>query len=584
MFGAMKVFGLLTLCGVLLSSTAVAQTAAPAVGEELQRALSIEGQPGGQVVVALRAEPKTLNPVVAADNPSKTVIWRMMADLVHINRASQKTEPALAKSWSVSHDNLHYTLKLRRGLKFSDGQPADAEDVLFSFRVYMDEAIHAPQRDLLTTGGKPITVRKVDAQTVVFDMSKPYGAAERLFDGFAILPRHLLEQPYRDGKLLQAWPVSVDPKTYAGLGPFRLREYFPGERIVLEKNPYYWKDDSNGTRLPYLDRITFVFVPSDDAQVLRFQNGDTDLVDRLSAEDFSTLQRGRAPGKYVLSDAGPSLEYNFLFFNLNDLSAKAFPAISAKQKYFRQAAFRQAVSLAIDREAIVRLVYQGKGVPLWNQLAATNKLWEDPDLPKPPRSLANAKQLLRDSEFSWNSSGDLLDAEHHKVAFTIITSSSSGARVKMATLLQDDLKQLGIDVQVVTLEFRAVLDRVLNTHDYEACLMGLASGDADPNADLNVWLSDGPTHLWDIGEPKAATPWEAEIDKLMNQQMVTPSLAERRKLYYHVQELIAQYRPLIFLASPDVLVGAKANLGNFQPAVMDDHILWNAEDLYWRKN
>src|SRR5689334_20455325 len=185
--------------------------------EELLRVAGETGRRGGRMVIALKAEPKTLNPLTAADMVSREVISTMQGDLIHINRATQLTEPALAKSWKVSADGLTYTLVLRKGLKFSDGQPMDADDVLFSFRVYLDENTHAPQRDLLIVGGKPITVRKLDAQTVVFQFSRPYGAGERLFDGMAILPRHLLEKPFKEGKLGQIGSLGSAANQWAGL-------------------------------------------------------------------------------------------------------------------------------------------------------------------------------------------------------------------------------------------------------------------------------------------------------------------------------------------------------------------------------
>src|SRR2546427_254775 len=176
------------------------------------------GRSGGRLVVSLRAEPKTLNPLIALDVSSREVIGVMQADLVHINRATQLTEPALAKSWKISPDGLQYTVVLRHGLQFSDGQPLDADDVLFTFRVYLDETVHAPQRDLLIVGGKPITVRKMDAWTVVFQLAKRYGVGERLFDGLAILPRHLLEKSYGEGKLGQSGTLSTPANQWAGLG------------------------------------------------------------------------------------------------------------------------------------------------------------------------------------------------------------------------------------------------------------------------------------------------------------------------------------------------------------------------------
>lgn len=551
-------------------------------GEELLTLPGEIGRTGGRLVVSLRAEPKTLNPLTAADAPSREVILgAMQSDLVHINRATQLTEPALAKSWRVSKDNLQYTLKLRRGLRFSDGHPVDADDVLFTFRVYLDESVHATQRDLLIIDGKPIAVRKTDAWTVVFQLPKPYGVGERIFDGLPILPRHLLEKPYAEGKLAGAWTLGTPANQWAGLGPFRLKEYVPGQRLVLERNPYYWKADAKWNRLPYLDELDFLFVPSSDAQVLRFQSGETDVISRLGAENFSVLSRQQRG--FRMTDAGPGLEYNFLFFNLNDLGEKAPPEIARKQKWFREVKFRQALSSAIDRESIVRLVYQGRGAALWGPVTPGNRRWMNTTLAHPPRSLDRARQLLREAGFSWASGdGALLDADGKAVEFSILTSSSNADRTKMATLMQDDLKQLGMRVQVAPLEFRSLIDRVTQTKEYEACLLGLVSGDADPNSDYNVWHSSGATHLWNPSQTHPATEWEAEIDRLMEQQHSAARFEQRKKFYDRVQEILAEKQPMIFLASPDILAGAKNAIGNFHPAVLEPYVLWNVEQLFLR--
>src|SRR6202158_1609663 len=482
------------------------------------------GRPGGRLVMSLRGEPKTLNPLIAADARSREVIAVMQADLVHINRATQLTEPALAKSWKISPDGLAYRLVLRQGIKFSDGQPLDADDVLFTFRVYLDENVHATQRDLLIVGGKPIVVRKVDAHTVVFQLAKTYGVGERLFDGMAILPRHLLEKPYQEGKLGQIGSLATAENQWAGLGPFRLKEYVAGQRLVLERNPYYWKSDAKGNRLPYVDELVFLFVPNADAQVLKFQSGETDTISQLDAENFSVLSRQQ--GGYRLVEAGPGLEYNFLFFNLSDAGEKASPEMQRKQKWFRELKFRQAVSAAVDREAIVRLVYQGRGSGLWGVGAPGHRRWGNEKLAHPPRSLDRARTLLKEAGFSWsngpNGESTLQDSDGKPVEFSILTSSSNADRAKMAALIQDDLKQLGMRAQVVPLEFRSLLDRVTQTKEYDACVMGLVSFDTDPTADLGVWLSSGGTHLWNPAQAHPATAWEAEIDKLMEQQIAPP--------------------------------------------------------------
>ena len=576
------------LCSFALLFLSLGQAAASpqqkSTKEELLVLPGEVGKRGGRIVFALRGEPKTLNPLIAADTRSREVIGVMQADLVHIDRATQLTEPALAKSWKISPDGLHYTVVLRHGLKFSDGQPLDADDVLFTFRVYLDENVHAPQRDLLIISGKPITVRKLDARTVVFELPKTYGVGERLFDGLTILPRHLLEKPYQEGKLGQIGTLATAANQWAGLGPFRLKEYIAGQRLVLERNPYYWKADVKGNRLPYADELVFLFVPNADAQVLKFQSGETDAIAQLSAENFSVLSR-QLRG-YTMVDAGPGLEYNFLFFNLNNLGEKASPELIRKQKWFREVRFRQAVSAAVDREAIVRLVYQGRGTPLWGLVAPGNHRWGNEKLAHPPRSLERARALLKEAGFSWgngpNGESALLDSEGKPVEFSILTSSTNADRAKMATLIQDDLKQLGMRVQVVPLEFRSLLDRVTQTKEFDSCVMGIASFDADPNTDINIWLSSGGTHLWNPSQEHPATAWEAEIDRLIGEQMIARTFAQRKKLYDRAQEILSENQPMIFLASPDILAGAKNSLGNFRPAVLEPYVLWNVEQLFLR--
>lgn len=560
-----------------------AQSPAPKSATEFLITHSDAGTAGGRLVVSLTAEPKTFNPVTLSDDASKAVVNGMVADLVHINRFTQLPEPALAKSWSVSTDGRKYTLKLRANLHFSDGSPLTADDVLFSFNVYLDERAHSPQRDLLIIDDKPIVVKKTDNETIVFELSRPYGPGVRLFDGFAILPRHLLEAAYRRGTLQQSWTTASSPAEVAGAGPFRLKQYVPGQKLILEKNPFYWKLDERKNQLPYLDQLIFLFIPNQDAEFLRFQSGEIDVLSHVNPHDFTSLQRGANSRRAQLLDAGPSLEWNFLFFNLNDAS-KSSPAVARAQRWFSSTAFRQAVSAAVDRQGMVRLIYQGNATPIWGPVTPGNKVWMDPSLAQAVRSLSRARQLLSSDKFSWAPNGDLLDPEHQPVRFSIVVAAANVERTAMATMIQEDLRQLGMGVSIVPLEFRALLNRILDTHDYEACILGLSSGDTDPNADSNVWLSSGETHLWDLHRDKPATDWEAEIDALMRRQATEPLFDKRKAEFNRVQELLSVNQPLIFLVSPHVLIAAKNKLGNFRPVVMDPVDLWNVEELYWKAN
>ena len=535
-----------------------------------------EARRGGRLVAALGSEPRTFNPVTAVDAASLGVIQAMTANLVHIDRQDQEAKPALAERWTVDDDGRRYTLVLRPGLRFSDGHPATADDVVFSFQVYLDEKIDSPQRDLLIVGGQPIQVRKIDDRTVEFRLAEPYGVAERLFDGFAILPRHLLAAAYQAGTLADAWGIDTPPEKMAGLGPFRLRERRAGERLVLERNPFYWKKDK-----PYLDELVFLTVPNADAQAVRFQAGELDMVDRLNAESFDRLSRDAARRGYQLTDAGPGLDLNFLFFNQNDLGGRRLPELRRRQGWFRQTAFRQAVSAAIDRGSLVRVVYRGRATPL-NSHETPGSHWLNRALPPPRQAPEEARRLLRGAGFSWDAAGALHDRAGEPVGFTLLVVAGNAERGPMATLIQEDLRKLGMDVRIAALELQAVLDRLFTSYDYDACVLGLDGGDADPNPSMSILLSDGSHHFWRLTHGPLA-PWEAEVDRLLKAQLAERDPAQRRHLYDRVQEIVMEQRPLIALVTPKVLVGAKAALGNLKPAVLDDHLLWNVEELYWRR-
>lgn len=539
------------------------------------------GRRGGQLVIAQRTEPRTLNPITAVDSSSRDVIRPTVADLIHFNRETQQAEPALASSWKATPDGRQFTLSLRRGVRFSDGDPFDADDVVFSFQVYLDEKVGAPQRDQLMVGGKPIAVRKIDQHTVRVDIPESYSTTDRLFDSITMLPRHLLEEPYKAGRLAETWTLRSPPSAFAALGPFRFKEHVPGQRLVLERNPNYWKRDRSGQQLPYLDSLVFLFVASEDAQAVRFQAGEANVTTRLSATNFDVLFKDQRSRNYELADLGAGLAYEFLFFNLNDVTAQG-PNAARKQKWFQQLGFRQAVSAAIDREGIARLTFRRRATPIWGHVPPGNKAWFNQSLPKPARSISHARQLLQEAGFTRKADGTLVDGEGQPVEFTLITNAGNAERQQMATIVQDDLKQLGMRVNVAPLDQRGLLDRILKTFDYDACMLALGGADGDPNTEMNVWISSGQTHVWHPAQAKPATPWEAEIDALMREQIRTRDAARRKRLYDRVQALVAHHLPIIPLVSPNVLVGATRGLGNFRPTALDHHALWNVEELFWR--
>jgi peptide/nickel transport system substrate-binding protein len=533
---------------------------------------------GGRLVVALRAEPSTLNPTTAVRTGEWAVIGRLHASLVTLDRETLEPVPALAESWVVSREGRVLDLKLRRGVRFSDGEPFDAEDVVFTFEALLDEENAAPQRATFVLDGEPVRVTATGSHSVRFELGRPRAAAVRMLDGVWILPSHRVRSLAEAGKWPQAWGVGTPPGEMVGLGPFRLVHHRAGERLVLERNPHYWKRDARGVRLPYLDEIEFVFVSSEDAEVVRFAAGDTDIIDHISPDNFQALQRGA--GERVLTDLGPGLSYSFLFFNLNDLGGRDLPQVEQRQGWFRERDFRQAVSLGIDRIGIARVVYRGLAAPLATHVSTANGAWRNPALEPPRRDLEAARRALRRAGFGWRGNSTLVDGAGRAVRFSVLVSASNTTRRRIASLIQHDLAPLGIAVDVVPFDHGSLLERVTASFDYDAVVLELQFHDAEPMAHFSTLVSGGSTHLWSLGgEPVG--DWEAELDRLMREQGMSVEAERRRELYYRVQEIVARELPFIPLVSPDVLVGTRAGLGGCRPSVLDHSLLWNADELYW---
>lgn len=552
-----------TLCGAIAAASPVFEC--PSSTER-----------GGRLVVGTRSEAKHFNPLTAVDQPTKTVLSLLHADLLRIDRANQEVSPSLASTWNVSDDGRTHTLTLREGVRFSDGHPLSVDDVVFSFGAYLDERVSSPQRDLLFVGGEPIRVEKLDERRVAFELAEPYAAGERLFDSFHVLPQHLLEAADDRGELASVWGLLTEPARMAGLGPFRVKEVIAGDRIVLERNPHYWKVDASRTALPYLDEVVFQLIPSPEALVLRFKAGDVHVIERVNPDDFDALAAD--PSSFSMLDLGPGLEFHFFFFNLNDTTDQDQ---NRRKGWFENVAFRRAISTAIDKQAVVDLVYRGRASTLATHVTPGDARWLNRELRVAPYSESEAKEQLASAGFRWDADTRLVDEHGIHVEFSILTNAGNRNRAMMASLIQEDMERVGITVNIVSLEFRAYVDRIFQTRDYDGALMALVSGDADPNPQLSVLMSDGGTHVWHLGQQTPATPWEAEIDRLMQRQLVTLDHARRKALYDRVQRVVFENQPFIALASPHVLVGAAARLENFRPGIVPPYTLWNADELFF---
>ena len=529
---------------------------------------------GGELVASLRAEPTTHNRYVDYSAPGEVLALLTHATLARVNRTNDTLEPWLAESWTESPDHLTYTLKLRQGVLFSDGTPFTSADVAFSFRVLYDPRIKSPLATDTLVNGKPLLVEAPDPATVIVRLPSLFAPGLRLVDGVPILPRHRLERAFTEGKFNEAWSATTPVNEIAGLGPFVLTEHTSGERLVVTRNPHYWRKDAAGVALPYLDKLTVVFA-SQASEALKLQAGEIDLMTNadIRSDDYAAFKRAADQERVRLIDGGLALDPNLLWFNLTPAHAKA-PA----SRLFQQKVFRQALSCVVDRQAIVNTVYLGAAVPIYGPVTPANRTWFADVRPACEHDLARARELFAAAGLSdRNGDGILDDAAGKQARFSILTQAET-IRARVVAVVQEQLRQAGIVVDIVPLDQGALFARFAKG-DFDAIYYGIQSSAIDPALSPGFWLSSGDYHFWNRNQKSPATDWERRIDDLMRQQAETFNLEERRRLFTEVQRIFVEEMPAIYFVTPKVTLAVSARVVNPQPAPQIPQLLWSADSL-----
>ena len=444
--------------------------------------------PGGSsaIVGTVRAEPQTFNRLVARDNVSVLVGQLTQAGLVRISRTEDVVEPWLAESWTSSDDGMTHRLTLRDDVTFSDGEPFTSADVRFSFEALYDEQVGSALADSLRFDGQPIQVVAPDATTVVVRFPVPYSPGLRPLDSLPMLPRHRLESALRAGTLQEQWGLETPPAEMVGLGPFVLDSYVPGQRLSFTRNPRYWRTDLAGVQLPYLDQITLEIVADQNAEMLRLETGQADFVSAgIRAEDFASLSEAARNGQIQLFEMGVGIDADFLAFNLQPAAMADDP----RRSWLQSGDWRRAVSHAVDRVAFANTIYLGLAEPVFGPVTPGNASWFFPDMPTYGYDRPRAQALLDGLGLS-DRDGDGLreDPGGHPVRFALLTQQGNTSRERAAQVLQADLRAVGVAVDVVTLEFGALIERVMSM-DFDAAYLGFRASDTDPATNLDFWLS-----------------------------------------------------------------------------------------------
>ena len=509
---------------------------------------------GGELRITIKSDPKTFNPLMAEDDSSDIVRYITGGVLIRVNRKTQENEAELASSWTIDEDGRRITFHLRPGLKFSDGSDFTADDVVATLKAALDPNLHSPKGDPLRSGGKT-SVTATDQETVTMEFEHPIAGLERLFDEIAISPARMAGKA--DSTVV--------------LGPFAVSEQRAGQYVLLKRNTNYWKKDSVGHPLPYLETVRLYVLSNRDTELIRFRQGDIQLIDKMTPDLYEQLH---SEDPSAARDLGPSVESEEMWFN----EVPKSPLPESKKAWFRSRNFRRAVSMSINRDDLARVAFRGHATPSLGMVSPANKFWFDKNLKAQAHDPAGALELLQQDGF--HKDGDVLkDKSGNPVAFSLVTNAGNKARERMGSLIQQDLQQIGITVNFVPLDFPSIAERITKTYDYDACMLGLTNVDLDPDAQMNVWLSSADLHQWNPAQKSPATPWEAEIDQYMRAQESTLDRRQRKADFDKVQEIAADQQPMLYLVDKNALVAVSPKVKNADPVVLIPQTYWNIEYL-----
>ncbi len=488
------------------------ETAGPCYGDTL-----IQGSIG---------EPSTLIPALASDSPSHEVAGLIYNGLVKYDKDLNLVGD-LAESFEVSKDGLVITFHLRQNVKWHDGLPLTAEDVLFTYRTMIDPRTPTAYAEDFKQVKK---AEAPDRYTFRVTYDKPFAPALASW-GISILPRHLLL-----GKDIVKSPLGRHP---IGTGPFVFKEWKAGEKIVLSYNPDYFEGR------PCIDRVIYRIIPDSATMFMELKAGGLDYMG-LSPLQYARQTRYPKFERSFQKFSYPSFAYTYLGFNLED-------------EKFKDRRVRQAISYAIDRREIIQGALLGLGQEATGPY--TPGTWAyNPNVVRYPYNPERARRLLKEAGWTDSDGDGLVDKQGVPFQFTIITNQGNDTRARTAEIIQRRLKDVGIEVKIRVIEWAAFIKEFIDQRRFEATILGWSISQ-DPDI-YDIWHSSKSRP----GELNFISFRNAEVDALIEKGRRIFDREERRKVYWRIQEILAEEQPYVFLYVPDALPVIQARFRGIKPA------------------
>lgn len=496
-----------------------------------------QAAPKGSFVMPIQSDP-VMNPVLQPSLPSILVNKVIFSSLVRPREGDGKPEPDLAVSWSVSENEKVWTFKLRRGVKWHDGRPFTADDVVFTFDAIKNPKVRTRQRsfyaDLKET-------KKIDDYTVQFVLKKPF-APLLAYLGYqsGIVPKHLLE-----GKDMNK-AVGFHKEHPVGTGPFKFKEFVPASHVTLVANEDYYGG------LPNLKSITFKILPNQNAQIAQLRTGEI---------DFVLIE----PPNLPIVQSNPSLK-----LNTAPQFGHVYIALNNEFPLFKDRRVRQAMSHAVDKKTILQRVLQGKGQLSTGPIPAVMGWPYTSNVPTYPYDPGKAKALL--AQAGWKPGpGGVLAKDGKRFSFKMVVDKRNPTRVQIATIAQQYFKRLGMDVNLQTLEWGDLIKNYWRPHKYEAMTFyQIYAPDPDLFGYFHSRYTDKGRNLSRYANPK--------VDKLLADGRNVTDQKKRQEIYFEIQRILAEDAAMVFLYYPQELRAIRKEVKYF-PNLGIRNVLRHAEKI-----
>ena len=546
------------------------------------------GTYGGTFIYSARDEIETFNPVDPKGATSQEMRTILFSRLVSYSNGGWEHVPELATKWEVSADNRTWTFTIRKGILWSDGQPLTMEDVKFSFdAVFHPEIANSIKDGFRNVDGELPTYRVIDEQRIAFTTPKVDSQFLTHIGNVAIIPKHKwgAHLQAKNPTILQQMTNSMDFKDMVGTGPFVLKNYLPAEKVVFERNPYYWKVDARGERLPYLDKVVIALVKDSNVEWQKFEAGEFHAIEDISVDHFTEAEKMESLGKIKLFRLGVHLNTYWLCFNLYpeiDPNTNEPYVPLEKQHWFHKRDFRHALNHAIDRNTLVKSALSGRGEAIWSAFSQGNKLWYHEGTPRYEYDPEKANALL--DGLGWterDSEGYRIDDRGNTISFQLNTNLDNLPRQQIGTLIKEMWRKVGVKVAFKPIAFNDLVTSLQDSHRWDVIILGWGSGvPPDPANGKNITTSSGRLHAWHPQQKTPATEWEARVDELMGMMDQELKYETRKKYNDEIQELIARECPIVYMVSPNAYAAAKPTVGNVWPSVLRPQTTWNLESLF----